>query len=314
MPDTSIDSARIRQYENTAILLAQQSISRLRNKCRLTDKIPTGKLHSWDRLGAMALVENSDRYADTQYNDAAWTRRSVGPRRFNGAELVDTAEKLQMGFEPMGPLSETLRKAAGRTIDDIIISAFSSTVLTGEDAGSTDTFPAANIVAVDYHTLNHETAGAYTTGDVPMTVGKFIAAKSIIAAGEADGYDEGGKPQVFALMSQQQIAAMYRQTAFTSSDYSRSLAAVANFETNMFLGVEIIRSQRNLLSGSNERVLMWHKNGLGLAFWEDIKVKIEQLPQKNYAWQVWCELMANAARIEDERCVQVLCTVPSLIA
>ena len=90
----TMDAAVVRSYENAAIMLVQQMVSRMKDKVRLVSGLKSTS-HSFNRHGVQVLVENQNRNADTAYTDSPWTRRVVGPRRFNGAELIDQLDALQ---------------------------------------------------------------------------------------------------------------------------------------------------------------------------------------------------------------------------
>lgn len=308
----TMDAAVVRSYENAAIMLVQQMVSRMRDKVRLVTGLNSTS-HSFTRHGVQSLAENAVRNGDTSYTDTPWTRRVVGPRRFNGAELLDKLDMLQMGQDPTTLVQQGFRAAAGRTIDDIIFAAALGTARTGVDGAGSETFPAGQVIAVDEHDLDHETAAIYTSSNVPMTIGKMSAAIAKIQINEGDSYDAGGMPPICVSLSASQLAALRRQVPYTNDQYmTKQLIDVINGASNVFMGAQVVRTQRNLVDGSGyERCIVWHRDAIGLAVWEDVDAKLEQIATKNYSWQAWIELVMNAVRIESERVVEVKCTIPS---
>lgn len=309
----TMDAAVARSYEDAAIMLVQQTIARMKSRVRLVNGV-RATTHSFDRIGQQSLVENQTRNQETQYSDSPWSRRVVGPRRWNGAELIDTLDKLQMSYDPEGDVMRAFQAAAQRTCDDIIIEAALGTARTGVDGAGSETFPAGQVIAVDEHDLDHESAAIYTSGNVPLTIGKFSAALMLLGANEADSYDEGSVPPIFCSVSSAQMGALRRQIPYTNEDYTRKeLEGVVAGTSRTLMGVQLVRTQRNLVDGNSyERVIMWHRDGIGMAVWEEISAKMEQIATKNYNVQCWIEMIANAVRIESERVVEIKCTVPSI--
>jgi hypothetical protein len=47
--------------------------------------------------------------------------------------------------------------------------------------------------------------------------------------------------------------------------------------------------------------------GLMLAIQKDIEGRVDERPDKNYAWQVYLKLCMGATRLEEARVVQIAC-------
>ena len=313
----TIDTTYARAYEENMIMLAQQTMSRLEAAIRVKRGVK-GESSSFDRIGARSDPDQvTSRFGDSPHNDSAYSRRVVFPEMYRDGELIDRWDTLQMLGDPSSDVSRSIRAAFERWKDSIIVDAALGTAFTGKNGTVSESFPAGQIVAVDAHGADHDTGSIFTSGDAPLTPGKINAAIGLLGANEADMVDEGGRPTVSLYCSSIQLTQMRRFVAYTSSDYARSLLAsldeVIGAKTNMFMGVNIIRGERFNLTGSNEQVICFHRDGLGLSYWEDIQARMTERADKSYMPYWFFEMQLGAVRIESERVVQILCTRPSLL-
>ena len=105
-----------------------------------------------------------------------------------------------------------------------------------------------------------------------------------------------------------QITDLLNVTQVTSSDYA-TVKALAQGTLDSFLGFKFIRTQRlGTDSDGNRQVTAWAKSGIGLALGADIKTKISERDDKNYATQVFLSMTIGATRIEEEKVVEIACT------
>lgn len=288
-----ITTAFVQQYKAGIVALSQQKGSRFRNAVMVETGV-VGKNTFMDQIGATTAVRIQNRHGDTPLINTPHRRRRITLFDYNWADLVDSTDKLKLLTDPTSAYSTNAANALGRAIDDEVINAAFATAATGEDGTTNVTWPAGNVIAVN--------SWAYGTGsgNAGLTISKLIEAKVFLMSGEA-----ADEPLYFAC-SAKQIGNLLATTEATSSDYA-AVKALVNGEMNTFMGFTFIRSERLLTSSSNRRCIAFAKSGLGLAFGEDIKVRISERADKNYSTQVYCEMSIGASRLEEAKVCEVLC-------
>ena len=92
-----------------------------------------------------------------------------------------------------------------------------------------------------------------------------------------------------------------------SADYN-SVRALVSGEIDTFMGFKFIRTEQiNVDSSSDQLVMCFHRAGIGLAVFDDVKARISERPDKRYSTQVYYEMTIGAARLEEERVVEIAC-------
>jgi len=92
-----------------------------------------------------------------------------------------------------------------------------------------------------------------------------------------------------------------------SADYN-SVRALVSGEIDTFMGFKFIRTEQiNVDSSADQLVMCFHRAGIGLAIFDDVKARISERPDKRYSTQVYYEMTIGAARLEEERVVEIAC-------
>ena len=128
-------------------LLAQQKNARL-VPCVMVDNDFKGERKTYDQLSTIDPVEIMSRDQDTPSMQPDHRRRNVFPRQFVTNLFADKADVYQMVSNPNSAYMMASVAGQKRKQDDIIIAAFNATAYTGKNGTSTQTFTAANQVAV----------------------------------------------------------------------------------------------------------------------------------------------------------------------
>jgi hypothetical protein len=286
----TIDAALVKQFNANVEILSQQKGSRLRNSVRLKTGV-VGEDTYIDQIGKTSAVKRTTRHADTPLVDTEWQRRKISMVDYDWADLIDDADKLKMLADPASDYSTNASYALGRSIDDEIITQAFGTAYIGKAGAATETFPAANVVAV---------------GASGMTLGKLLSAKEILDANDVDPDEER-----YIAVAAKQIQDMLKIDEFISADYSTVKALVAGARMPFaFMGFTFIPISTSLLdtdSNSYRRVICWAKNGLGLAIAKDISTRITERADKNYSVQVYASLGLGSARLDSDKVVEIKC-------
>lgn len=277
------DTAFVRQYQDTIAILAQQMDSRLR-PCVMVDTNFTGEVKFYDQYNADSMVEISSRYVDTPVMLPDHRRRAVFPRYFVSNTLEDPVDALQMLIDPKSTYMQAKMFAAARQIDDLIITALGATAYTGKTGTDTQAL-----------TLTQAAGG---TG---MTKSKCIIAKKSLDAGEVEETDR------FMVVRASQLADLLNTTEVTSSDYN-VVKALVEGDIRTWLGFTWVRSERlTLATTATYYAYAFQRKGMQLAIQKDVEGRVDERPDKNYAWQVYMRLCMGATRLEEARVQRIAC-------
>lgn len=281
---TQVTTAFVQQYGKTVFTLAQQKKSRLRRAVKVdTGIVGTGKYY--DRIGTKTMQAMTSRHGDTPQNDTPHTRRHLPIAWYNDADMLDTADNMAMLIDPKSDYINAQAYAAGRQIDQVVISALGGTAATEVAGAGSQALPTAQKIA-------HASAG--------LTFAKVRNAKDVLDAAEVDDDD-----RYFVVTSYQMNQDLLGIEQATSADYV--VKALQRGEIPYWMGFKWIRSELLTTTSSVTYCYAFQKRGLQLGFAEDIKAIVGQRPDKNYSWQGYTELGLGAVRLAEEYVVEVAC-------
>lgn len=311
-----ITAAFVQQYKDNVVHLAQQKGSRLRNTVRIQPDI-VGVNYYFERIGATGMQVKGSRHSDTPIISTPHSRRRVSMVTYNWGDLIDNDDKLKLLINPESQYVIAATNAAGRNIDDIVIAGALGTAYAGTDGQTAVTFPTAQIVSDA--ALNNLTAlDAGTNDGGHMSPQRLLAVKQLFDAADVDPDEDR-----FIVVSPFQLKSMLQFVSVTSADYN-TVKALAEGAVDTYMGFKFIMSNRLPTSGGTDGLgnsyptltgeaagdtlcMAYSRNGIGLAVQEDIKVEIARRPDKNFATQVYLEMVMGATRIEEARVARVPC-------
>ena len=220
MAVTISDNYQVKYTRKWGTLL-QQHASRLDKYVSVMRDL-SGKVVFLDQFGVLDFTEKTTRVGQTVLNEAPTTRRSMRPRTFTKAIGYDEFDATRLGDMdlPVSKTIEGLQAAAGRRMDDVMISAFLDTNYVGEDGMTAVPFKESQQIAVD-----HVDSG--TKGASNLTVAKLRAALQLFEENEAWNQDapQFGDQLVIAVTSSQ-IMSLLRETEVSSYDFNNVKALV----------------------------------------------------------------------------------------
>lgn len=300
---TQITTAFVQQYKSEVFHLSQQKGSKLAGMVR--NESQNGKSAFYDRIGQAEAVEKTTRHSDTPQIDSEHSRRRVTLKDYVWADLIDKEDLRRLLMDPAGHYAQAAIWAMGRAKDDRIIAAANGSAWGGEDGSTEVVMPNSQKLQASNGT-NHSNANVFWLRKIKQ---KF----------DANDVDES-IPR-YAAITSSQLSAMLGETSITSADFNTVRALVMG-EINTFMGFSFVRTERLDLqvdtlaaadttgivgSGTsvvgNRRCIFWAKDGLLLATADDIVTKIEELPNKNYATQVFVSMGIGATRMEEAKVV-----------
>lgn len=300
----SITEAFVQQYH--AMLLAQYQQEKSRLEMLLNPMYVhrgvTGKRDSFDRLGAAEATDITTRHGDTTYLNPAHTRRWANLVSSDGAVLIDRADRVRTLIDPQNGYRSTVVGALGRRADRHIINAAVGTATTGEEAGSTQALPSAQLIAI---------------GSSPADLLTLAKVKSAAALLDKAGVPQGAANRLF-LYSPGQTSALLAITQAASSDFTKNkiydAGSMDGIEWMGFLWVLIpdvldpdstVLNRMLPLTSTTRTCIAMSRMAVGLGVGEEIQSFIDVLPQKRHATQVRSEMDMGAVRVWDNHVVSV---------
>jgi len=287
----TIDAALVKQFNANVEILSQQKGSRLRNAVRLKTGV-VGEDTYIDQIGKTAAVKRTTRHADTPIVNTEWQRRKVSMVDYDWGDYIDKEDKVKMLADPTSEYSINSSYALGRAMDDEIITKAFAIAHTGKEGGTPVAFPTAtNVVAV---------------GAAGLTLAKLLTAKEIL-----DDNDVDPEETRYIAIGSKQIQDMLKVDEFISADYNTVKALVAGARLPFtFMGFTFIPISNKLLdtdADNYRRVIVWAKNGLGLAIARDVVTDVSVDIKKNLATLVQAHLGIGSSRIDEEKVVEIKC-------
>ena len=301
MAVTISDNYQVKYTRKWGTLL-QQHASRLDKYVSVMRDL-SGKVVFLDQFGILDFTEKTTRVGQTVLNEAPTTRRSMRPRTFTKAIGDDEFDATRLGDMdlPVSKTIEGLQAAAGRRMDDVMISGFLDTNYVGEDGMTAVPFKESQQIAVD-----HVDSGTKSASN--LTVAKLRAALQLFEENEAWNQDapQFGDQLVIAVTSSQ-IMNLLRETEVSSYDFN-NVKALVEGKIDTFMGFKFIRTQR--LPKTEEGVrscLAWVKSKAQFGIWNDFKVKLSVRDDMEEALQIRAKFACGATRLQEEGFVKILC-------
>ncbi len=281
-----VDTAFVQQYTDTLRLLVQQRRTKLRDAV-LVDTNFVGEFKFYDQLGADEMTEKVSRHQDTPIDAPDHQRRRISKRDFVHNKLLDTEDQLNMLIDPKSSYMISAGMAASRQIDDVIITAFDADAASGKTGSGTASFTAGNIIAV---------------GTAGMTKAKLITAKRLLDDNDVEEDDR------FLALKPIQLADLLAVDEVVSSDYN-VVKALVQGEINTWLGFGFrVTTRLSNNASSNRKCFAWHRAAMQLGIQKEPSGRVDQRPDKMYAWQVYFSMSIGATRLEEKRIIEIVCS------
>ena len=312
----NITTAFTKQYSDNIISLVQQRGSRLRNAVN----VETGKRGEevyMERIGSVTAQKVTSRHADSPQIATPHSRRRVTPVSYDWGDMIDDVDRVRMLVDPTSVYAQNAASAMGRAIDNEILDAMSGTAATGvAGAGSASL---SNTVAIGSATYGN------SSGDCGLTVSKLVEARQKINAGEGDDRDLEGNPNIFVAVNSLQLAHLLSDISFghkhggtitvTSGGAGAQMGAdmsqvrsLAMGEITDFMGMRFIRTELlNTDSSDDQLVMMWHRDGMGLCIWDDIRARITERADKRFSTYVYFSMTVGSVRLQEEKVCSIAC-------
>lgn len=284
-----ITTAFVEQYSRNVSMLAQQMGSRLRGSVDV--ETITGKNAFFEQIGVTSAQKKLSRHADTPQIDTPHDRRRVSLDDYEWADLIDDQDKVRMLIDPTSSYAKAAAAAMGRSMDDVVITAFNASADTGVSGGTSVALPTAS----KYATTNQADG---------LTLTKLRAAKKFFDANDVD-------PSLarYIVCGAQQVSDLLGDTTITSADFN-TVRALVQGEIDTFLGFKFILSNRlpfDATHTDDRLCFAYTEDAIKLAIGKDVSAKISERADKSYATQVYYAMSIGATRMEENKVFQIPC-------
>lgn len=300
MSFTNFDVALTRQYESNVLMEAQQNQSKLLGAVVKSTDVQ-GEMVFFNQYGRTSMTERTSRLADLTVTDTSYNRRAAVIRDYEVTEAIDVFDiaKTNIG-DPLNPVAMAQAAALGRKIDELVISSAFAVALGGKAGTVSNTFPAANQIAVD----DWDVFGG--SGNAGLTVAKIVKAKRLLDNTSVP------KDNRFIICTPQQISDLLATVQVGSADYN-SVRALQMGEVQKYAGFNFVEVEPELLpvdGSGHARVIAMHGEGIGFGMSMELtRANIFNDMKKGGAPTVFTLLGAGAVRRDDKRVIEIKCAV-----
>jgi len=294
------------KFTNNMQLAAQQKQSKLAQFA--LQQSGEGEITEVTNLVGSALPERRrTRFQSVNLKNGNFERRWA-PRTepYEFVRGVDSIDQMEAKISLQGAYTKTGSATMMRAKDMAFLEGYYGVNYTGKAGQTQVTFPAGNIVPVDF-------GAAAATG---MNVDKLAEAQRIYRANLVDVEEE----ELFCALTSQQVRDLQREIEMTSRDFNQWDAPVLrDGKLTKLLGFNFIPMEFGnaasvgdeiaalTLSGSNRRVPTWCRSGMAMVTWEDMFARISEREDLGYAIQVYARNCQTGTRTEEAKNVQILC-------
>lgn len=280
----AVDTALINQYSDNILLLTQQMTLKVaptvfqKPNCQ-------GEASYQDQLASEDADEKLARNEEVRNTDPNYDRRKIVPRYFYKAPLVDSMDKIMMAKDPTSEIVRNNAAALARAKDEVVCNAFFATAYSGKAGGTSNVLSGDQLIAA---------------GGVGLTMAKIRQAKKVLDQNEVEADN-----RYFAITAEE-VEDLLAITEVTSTDYAQVKALVSG-QPGTICGFNFVQSERLPISSTTRQCAAYHKNGMVLGTWMDLKASIDILPGKHFSAQIYAGQSYGATRLEEVRVVEVDC-------
>jgi hypothetical protein len=279
----AVDSALIKQYSDNILLLTQQLLVKVAPTVYQKPNC-SGEMSFQDQLASADAEEKTARNQAVVNTDPSYERRKIVPRYFYKAPLVDNMDKVMLVKDPTNEIVQNNGGALARAKDSTLCTAFFATAYSGKE-GTTE------------NAITHTVAA----GAVGLTMAKIRSAKKTLDQNEVPATD-----RYFAITAEE-VEDLLVLTEVTSADYAQVKALVSG-QPGTICGFNFIQTERLPISSTTRKCAAYHKTGMVLGIWIDMKASIDIMPGLHFSAQIYAGQSYGATRLEEAKVIEVDCT------
>lgn len=285
-----IEKVYTQSYGNIVTMLAQQTKSKLES-CVISQGGIKGKSAvAADQIGKFQLNDVVDRLADTQLQDIQRDRRWYEPRMKRGCVPIDNIDAIRTTLDPKSQIVRAGMAGVDRAKDGEIMRAYYAVNKTGEMGENSTSFDNNNIIS-----------SAFSSGDIIKQLNHGL---TLFAQNDVDIESE----EIYCVINSVAAEKLRQAGVYTSADYMQD-KVLGGKKLAPYCGINFVQYEAvSTYKDGGETIYQlpfFAKSGVGLGKWEEIKTRIEELQNKNYAWSVFIEMALGASRLEEAKCLSL---------
>lgn len=198
-----------------------------------------GKLFNIDTIGTSDPKKVDTVVPDSPEGLVDMTRRVGAFESFHDGKFIESLQKVHQLQDPTNEVMAAMRAGKHRYMDKKIRDTFFAQVRIGESGENTLNFPSGKIIGVQSRKYLHSQEGTSLpgSGDLPLTLGKLLAARAIIRKTRAASVLPGAKLKI--AVRTEDISQLLTTIPVTSGDY-QTVRRLESGEINSFLGFEFV--------------------------------------------------------------------------
>lgn len=280
----AVDTALVNQYSDNILLLTQQKVLKVAPTVFQKPNC-AGEVSYQDQLASETADEKLSRNEVVRNSDPDYDRRQIKPRYFYKAPLIDSMDKVLMLKDPTNEVVQNNAAALARAKDTVVCNAFFDDALSGKAGGTTSSLTGTSLI----------TAGA--TG---LNMTKIRQAKKALDQNEVDNENR------YLAITAEEVEDLLALTEVTSIDYAQVKALVSG-QPGTLCGFSVVQSERLPISSTTRYCAAYHKTGVVLGIWMDMKASIDIMPGLHFSAQVYAGQSYGATRLEEKKVISIAC-------
>lgn len=284
-----IEKTYTEAYGNLITLLAQQTQSKLESCVTVQSGIKGKAAVAADQIGKFQFSDVNSRLDDTVLQDIARDRRWYEPVMKRGCVPLDNIDVIRTSLDPKSQIVVAGMAGVNRAKDAQIIAGYYGVNKTGEHGATSTSFDSNNVIANNY-----------ASGDIIKQLNHALA---LFAKNDVDVEME----EIYCVVNSVAAEKLRQAGIYISNDYMADKALTGkklpSYAGINFVQYEAVPSYSD--SGTVYKLPIFAKSGVGLGKWEETKVRVGELPNKNYAWSVFMEFALGATRLEEAKCLSI---------
>lgn len=309
----ALTQLNVMEFRDNLTIALQQTQSLLKDKVFVQGGLRGKQAAILDYETPVSMRSPAGRFAPLNRVDSSYTRRWVQPVDKDLPELVDRFDLLRIIQDPKSNKLRGMASAAGREYDDQLIAAAFGTATLSDTEGTTtttETFAQAATAATGSSTgltiLDTFGNGATTIG---MTTDKLIEANRIFRHLHVTNQELAPGEKTLVIGSSQE-ANLMKLVEVTSSEFnSKRILEKGTMDGEMFLGWNIMVSERLPVASNIRSCIAFVRSGLGLGIWEDVQTRIdERTDLSSIPYQLYLKMTIGATRLEPGRLLKINCS------
>ena len=279
--------------------LAQEKTAKLVASGVVSMESINGEQKAIDQVGTTKAREITGKVVKVQFDEIEHLRRALRTKRYVLTIPVDKASVQDLARDPSGKYAEQCVAAFNRLKDQIVVTAATADVFTGEDFSTT----------VDFATDGGRTVDATATGLTYEKIREIKSKQTAVATGS-----DNGEMAVLAITESEQDD-MLAETELTSGDFDRLQTIDGNGSIVKALGINIVQFASETadptlkVSGGVRDCIAFAGDSVALGVHTEPNVEIKDISDQYYETNaVFITARMGAVRREGVRILKVQTT------